>query len=278
MLQYPFITAIILTFNEENVISKCLNSLNFVDEIIILDSFSTDKTINIASDYNVKIFQYKFDNFSNQRNRALKLVDSSCSWVLMLDADEIISNELRYEIINVTNLKNNDISLYNIKRKDFYNNKWIKYSSGYPTWFGRLFKNGHVWVEREINEEYHTNGKIGFLNEHILHYPFNKGISWWVIKHNNYSTSEASLLSNTVSKNFIFFHLFNSNPVIRRRNQKILFYNLPFRPFLIFIFLYFFRLGFLDGNLGFRISFLRSFYEWLIIIKLEEKNYFINKI
>jgi glycosyltransferase involved in cell wall biosynthesis len=264
------ISAVIITFNEENIISKCLKSLHFVNEIIILDSFSTDRTIEIASRYNVKIVQHNFDNYANQRNRLLNLVSGSSKWVLMVDADEIVSNELKDEILHVINYSNDNISLYNVRRKDIYNEKWLKYSSGYPTWFGRLFRNGDVWVEREINEEYHTKGKIGFLKEHLIHYPYNKGIGWWLYKHNLYSSLEAKLLNDNNDKNINYKDLISLSPITRRIVYKKIFYLLPFRPFIVFIILYFFKLGFLDGYLGYRICRLRSFYEMLINIKKEE--------
>jgi glycosyltransferase involved in cell wall biosynthesis len=269
-MTYNYITAVILTYNEEIIISKCIEALNFVNEIIILDSFSTDSTIDIASKYNVKIFQHDFDNYANQRNRLLNLVSSSSKWVLMVDADEVVSKELKNEILQVINHPNNNISLYNVRRKDIYNEKWLKYSSGYPTWFGRLFRNGDVWVEREINEEFHTKGKIGFLNEHLIHYPYNKGISWWLHKHNLYSTMEAKFFNDNNDNIIHFKDLTSPSPIIRRKVFKKIFYLLPFRPFIVFIFLYFFKLGFLDGYLGYRICRLRSFYEMLINIKKEE--------
>jgi glycosyltransferase involved in cell wall biosynthesis len=270
-MNHNFLSAVIITFNEENIITKCINSLDFVNEIIILDSFSTDKTIEIASKYNTKIYQYNFDNYASQRNRALNLVSKHSNWILMIDADEIISPNLKYEILSITNDYNNSISLYNVRRKDIYNNKWMKYSSGYPTWFGRLFKKDKVWVERDINEEYHTLGKVGFLNEHLLHYPYNKGFSCWVQKHNKYSSMEAELHSH-LRVNFTIIGLFTNDPVKRRKNLKLLFYRLPFRPFLMFFILYFIRLGFLDGKLGLRVCIMRSFYEWMINVKIDDLN------
>ena len=264
------ISAVIITLNEENIISKCLESLDFVNEIIILDSFSTDRTIDIASKYNAKIFHHNFDNYANQRNRLFNLVSSSSKWILMVDADEIVSKELKDEVLKITKDSNNSITLYNVRRKDIYNNQWMKYSSGYPTWFGRLFRKDQVWVEREINEEYHTNGNVGFLKEHLLHYPYNKGFSWWLSKHDKYSSMEALILSNNKITNISFFNLFTKDPVKRRKIFKNYFYKLPFRPLLVFFILYFIRFGFLDGKLGFRVCLMRSFYEWMIDVKFSE--------
>jgi len=143
---------------------------------VVFDSFSTDKTVAIAEQYGAKIFQRKFDNYAKQSNEALKSVSESSDWILMVDADEIVSTELKQEILKITADADNLTTLFRVRRKDIFQNKWIKHSSGYPTWFGRLFKNGEVSVEREINEEYHTKGGIGHLQEHLIHYPFNKGV------------------------------------------------------------------------------------------------------
>lgn len=265
-----FISAVLITYNEEFIIEKCLKSITFVNEIVVLDSFSNDNTESICNKYNVKFHQHNFDNYANQRNRALNLVSPNTNWILMLDADEIVIPELKDEILNITNDYNNSISLYNVRRKDIYNNKWMKYSSGYPTWFGRLFRKDQVWVEREINEEYHTNGNVGFLKEHLLHYPYNKGFSWWLSKHNKYSSMEAILLSDNTITNISFFDLFTKDPVKRRKLLKKFFYKLPFRPLFVFFILYFIRFGFLDGKLGFRVCLMRSFYEWMIDVNYSD--------
>lgn len=264
------ISAVILTYNEENILQQCLRALDFVDEIIVFDSFSTDRTVEIAKEYGARVVQNTFDNYAKQRNLALKEVSVSSEWVLMVDADEIVSQELKEEIIHVTKLENNAVTLYYVRRKDFLDNKWIKNSSGYPTWFGRLFRAGEVWIEREINEEYHTNGKIGYLKENLKHYPFNKGIHWWFEKHNRYSTMEAYALSYELEQKIRLKNLFSNNPTIRRRTLKNLIYRLPFRPIIIFWGLFIVRFGFLDGKAGYKFCKLRKTYEWMIDLKMDE--------
>ena len=264
------ISALILTFNEEIILPKCLEALDFVDEIVVFDSFSTDKTIKIAEQFGAKIVQRKFDNYAKQRNVALKSVSEKTDWVLMVDADEIVSPELRVEIIQLCVQKDNPISLYRVRRKDIFQNKWIKHSSGYPTWFGRLFKNGTVSVEREINEEYHTNGKIGNLQEHLIHYPFNKGIEWWFEKHNRYSSMEIKTLALELNQKPKLKQLFSSDPTIRRKAQKGFSFLLPNRPFIVFIAFYILRFGFLDGKAGYTFCKLRKTYEWMIDLKIKE--------
>ena len=263
-------SALILTFNEENIIGKCLDAIDFVDEIIIFDSYSKDKTLDIARKKGAKIVQRKFDNYSSQRNAALKSVSKSTEWILMIDADEIVTTSLKDEIQNIIK-DNNAAELYRVRRKDMFLGKWLKYSSGYPTWFPRLFKYGEVYVEREINEEYITNGRIGHLNEHLIHYPFNKGINWWFQKHNLYSEMEAEKMISENRKVLNLKLLFSSDPVNRRKFFKRLSFKIPFRPHLVFFLFFFVRLGFLDGYPGYTFCKLRKIYESMIDVKFKLK-------
>ena len=144
------------------------------------------------------------------------------------------------------------------------------HSSGYPTWFGRLARIGRVTVTRAINEEYLTNGKIGFLKEHLYHYPFNKGLHAWIHKHNRYSTMEAELLMGKGYKNTHWKEVFSKNPTLKRKVVKSLVYQLPGRPIWMFLALYILRGGFLDGRAGLTFCLLRSFYEFMIDCKIKE--------
>ena len=260
------ITALILTFNEENIIQDCLDRLDFVDQIVVLDSFSTDNTLNILASNDVKIFKRKFDNYAAQRNYGLSLINSG--WVLMVDSDEIVTIELKYEILESVKSKS-DISLFRVRRKDMLNGKWLRYSSGYPTWFPRLFKAGEVSVLREINEEYFTEGKIDNLSHHLLHYPFNKGLDWWFSKHNNYSRMEAKKIREEINEPLQFLMLLDQDPVVRRVFYKRFSYRIPFRPTFVFLIFYVMKGGFLDGIQGYNFCRMRKIYESMIDIKLK---------
>ena len=263
------ISVLILTLNEEANIYDCLKSLSFSDDIHVLDSESQDRTEGICKAMGVDFHLRKFDNYAAQRNHGLSL-NFKYDWILMIDADERVSDELREEITEIIHIKGNSNSLYRFRRKDFFMNKSIKHSSGYPTWFGRLMKKGEVEVRREINEEYYTNGEVGFLKGHLIHYPFNKGIEYWFERHNKYSTMEAKrLLGESVCLADLkdFFH---KDPMIRRKIFKSLAYKIPCRPILTFIFLYILKLGILDGVAGFHYSTMRSVYEYQIDLKMKE--------
>ena len=148
--------------------------------------------------------------------------------------------------------------------------RWIKRSSGYPTWFARAMRPDKVTVEREINEAYETDGEVGYLETHLIHYPFNKGSAYWLTRHNRYSSMEAAVLQKERQQKINFSALVTGNPIERRQNFKLIAYRLPFRPLLTFGYLYIIRRGFLDGYPGFIYSVLRAIYEFFINLKIQE--------
>jgi glycosyltransferase involved in cell wall biosynthesis len=267
------LVGLVLTYNEQVNIQKCLDSLKFCDAFIVFDSESTDDTLQIAKNNNAITFVRKFDNYAAQRNAALQVVGEEYEWVLMIDADETISPELKDEILKEIELKDNPCTMYRVRRKDYFMGKWIRRSSGYPTWFPRLFRNGKVTVERAINEEYNTNGVIANLRSHLNHYPFSKGLAWWIERHNRYSSMEAKSLSVEFKHAIPWKLALSKDPVERRKFQKQFIYRLPGRPFIVFFALYVVRKGFLDGVAGLRFCKLRMMYETMIDLKLKELKY-----
>lgn len=260
----------ILTLNEEDNLANCLSSLTWCDDVVVLDSYSDDKTEQIATEGGTRLFLRHFDNYASQRNYGLNEITYKHDWLLMVDGDEIVPPELVAEMKKMVESCNKDTTIYRMRRKDFFLGKWLKHSSGYPTWFGRLMKIGHVRVERSINEEYVTDGEIGYLQEHLYHYPFNKGFRAWFEKHNRYSTMEAELfIHNSVNKPNPK-ELFSKDPALRRRAVKSFVYRLPGRPLLMFIALYLIRVGILDGKAGLTFCTLRAIYEYMINLKVRE--------
>ncbi len=265
-------SVVILTLNEEVNLPDCLTSLNWCDDVVVFDSYSSDGTVHVANAAGARVVLRQFDNYAAQRNAALQDVVYKYPWVLMVDADERVTPELAEEIRNTLSNEQPRVTLYRLKRKDMFMGRWIKRSSGYPTWFGRLIKVGHVTVEREINEEYHTDGKVGYLREHLIHYPFSKGFAEWFVKHNKYSTMEASIMNNGSRPIGGLCGMLNRDPAIRRETIKAVVYRMPARPLLMFVALYFLRGGFLDGRAGLTYCVLRSFYEFMIDCKVVEGN------
>ena len=163
------------------------------------------------------------------------------------------------------------VSLFHIRRKDYWFGQWFRRSSGYPTWFGRLVRVGHVTVEREINEQYIAYGESKFLTEHLLHYPFNKGVVYWLERHNRYSSMEAVAQAEDRRQKVAVRGLWSRDPIVRRKTMKQIAYRLPARPFLTFCYLYVARGGFLDGRAGLRYCILRAMYEYMIDVKVKER-------
>jgi glycosyltransferase involved in cell wall biosynthesis len=231
---------------------------------------SQDRTREIALAMGARVFERAFDNYAAQRNAALTTVTFKNPWVLMVDADERVPNDLAVEAAARVARAAAATVMFRMRRKDFFHGRWLKRSSGYPTWFGRLVRLGRVHVEREINEEYIADGGVERLDAHLHHYPFNKGVAYWFERHNRYSSMEASAKIELHSESIGARELFSSDPVARRRAMKQLLYRLPARPLIVFLYLYLIRLGFLDGRAGYDFSRMRAIYETLIDVKARE--------
>lgn len=255
------ISVLILTLNEEANIGDCIESLPWREDVHILDSGSIDQTSKIARDLGAHVSTNDFNGYASQRNTGLSLPFKH-EWVVMLDADERMTGELAAEIESEIANANSNLTMLRVRRRDIFMGRWIKRSSGYPTWFPRVFRRGRVSVEREINEEYISDGNVKQLNGHIDHYPFNKGMDWWFERHNRYSTMEARLL---VARSKHFPSTRNAgDPGNRRAILKAIAYRLPFRPYLTFAYLYVVRGGFLDGKAGWTYANMRLAYELTI--------------
>jgi len=263
------ISVVILTWNEEETVQGAIASaIADYAEVVVLDSFSTDRTVELSEAAGARVVCNPFQGYASQRNFALHAMEKSTEWVFFLDADERISPELTAELKRVFAEPKVDAGMFRMRRKDMFEGRWIKRSSGYPTWFGRLCHAASVRVEREINEEYHCSRDTARLEEHLIHFPFAKGLTHWLDRHNRYSTAEAATVVNGEKWNPRL--ILSMDPVLRRKALKQIYMRLPIRPLAGFVFLYFLRGGFLDGRAGLRFAMLRAFYELMISIKLDE--------
>jgi hypothetical protein len=226
--------------------------------------------MEIATASGARVIQRRFDGYAHQRNAALNDVEYKYPWVLMVDADERWPLEIANEMIALLRSSPPNLGIVHFRRKDMFLGRWLRRSTGYPTWFGRLVKRGHVEVRREINEEYHTDGSKAYAESHFIHYPFNKGINYWFERHNRYSTMEARTLVEETRGRLDVKGLGSRDPIRRRKALKQLAYRMPFRPILAFAYLYLWRMGFLDGRPGFIYCTLRSIYEYMIDLKVKE--------
>jgi glycosyltransferase involved in cell wall biosynthesis len=264
------VSVLILTHNEEQNLSECLSSVVWSDDVVVFDSFSDDDTVRIARAAGARICQRRFDDYASQRSAALTEVSYRHPWVLMIDADERVPAALAAEIRAVVAMAGPDVAMFRFRRNDYFFGSLIRRSAGYPTWFGRLMRVGRVTISRPINEEYHTDGVALYLKEHLDHLPFNRGIAYWIDRHNRYSGMEAQSLITERAKPIRLRDLLTKDAVDRRRALKRLAYRMPMRPLLVFLYLYVVRRGMLDGAAGYRFCVLRAMYEKMIDLKVME--------
>lgn len=261
----------ILTYNEEVDIAACIESALECDDIILIDSCSTDKTVEIASQYPIRIFEHKFETHGKQRNWMLENIDTKYDWVYLLEADERLTPELFMEISTV--VKEEKFKSYYAAEKMMFMGKWIKYSTQYPRHQMRLFKKGEVsFIDYGHTEREVCKGESGYLVNAYPHFTCSKGLSRWLEKHNRYSSDEAVETLRQIQKGKVNWHnlFFGETEVIRRRALKDLSLRLPFRPLSRWFYMYFILRGILDGKAGFAWCTLQAFYEYLILLKVEE--------
>jgi glycosyltransferase involved in cell wall biosynthesis len=264
------ISVLILTLNEEENLQRCLDSLRWSDDVVVFDSFSSDRTVEIAKAAGTRVVQRAFDNECNHRTASLK-VGFKYPWVFNPDADEVATPELIEEMRRVVQDKDRPEVAYRVRFKTMFMDRWIKHSSLYPTWVVRLFRPEAISFERTINLRYVVSGPKGRLEHHFEHYSFNKGLNAWFDKHNRYSWQEAEeSLKSLAQGGFSFGDLLSREPATRRRALKELSFRLPFRPLLRFLYMYFVRLGFLDGLPGYHYCRLLAIYEYMIVLKMKE--------
>lgn len=270
------LSVLIPTFNEEKNIRYTLDSVGWASEVFIVDSFSADKTLEIARQYlNVRVFQHKFENYSAQKNWALDNLPWSNDWIFILDADEQITSELKEEITKIINDQNIQENGFYVNRRFIFLGKWIKHCGWYPSWNLRLFRQRKArYEDRAVNEHMIVSGPVGYLKNDMIH-ENHKGLFDWIKKHNKYSTLEAEELFKVLhqKKETGLKPSFFGDPIERKRAIRERIWSkipLPLIPCLRFFHMYFLRLGFLDGLPGFIFSFLQSVQEFHIAIKLKE--------
>jgi glycosyltransferase involved in cell wall biosynthesis len=232
----PKITALAITFNEEINVKRYVESLSFVDEIIFIDSKSTDKTVAIVREMGVKVIEREFTNFSDQRNFAIS--QASNDWILFFDLDEIITPSLETEIKKIIELKNDTVAFF-VKRNFYFMDKHIRFGGWQNDKAIRIFnKNFCQYNGNLVHESVKTNGKIGLLQNKVNHFSYKD--------FDNYN-DKLNLYSKLQSVN------------LYQKKLKPTFYHFLFRPLYRFLWQYLFRLGILDGKEGFILAYIHSF-------------------
>ncbi len=265
------ISVVILTRNEAADIAGAIQSVAFSDDVHVFDSMSTDRTQEIAWQLGATVHERVFDNYAAQRNASLTAPRFRHSWILILDADERPSPELVMEMQAAVPSAPEDVAAFRLRRHDYLWDTWLKHAQITP-YYTRLIRRGRARYVREINELLEVDGRIVELQAPLNHYPFSKGIAHWVSKHNVYSTMEAQLLATgqATANGSLRTALFDKDRQTRRAAQKALFFRLPARPMVKWMYMMFVRGAVLDGYAGLTYSTLQSLYEYLIELKRRE--------
>lgn len=269
------LSVLVFTLNEETNIGRCLKGLaGWAEEIWVLDSFSTDRTLEIVRGYPaVKLRQRPFDDYASHSNWALENLPFAHEWLLYLDADETPSEELKREIGRALQANGNGCDGFFLNRRIYFLGRWIRHCGWYPNWNLRLFRHRLGRREnRKVNEHLILKGKAGYLKHDLIH-DDRRGLSAWIARHNQYSSWEAEERWATLRglKASELPADFWGDPIQRRRFLKDkIFIRLPFRPILWFIYLYLVRLGFLDGSAGLHLCLLQAIHEYHVSLKMAE--------
>lgn len=253
---------LILTKNEELNLEDCLRSISFCDDIWILDSGSTDKTLEIAGRYGCHILYRAFDNFGDQRNYAIDTAKFKYPWVFDLDADERFTPALKDECCEM--VRRDEMSAYFCSYKNIMWGKWLKHSTGFPVYQMRFHKLGEIRFvgHGHGQREGEAQRGIGYLKEPYIHYNFSKGLADWFAKHVDYARREA--LVRIQEERSGAAAIVGDDKIARRRRLIRMFQKLPFRPYLKFCYIYFVKLGFLDGWAGFQFARMQLWYQFAI--------------
>jgi glycosyltransferase involved in cell wall biosynthesis len=271
-LQPSKISVLILTRNEEQDLPGCLESVAWSDDIFIFDSYSTDRTEEIAHARGANFVQRKFDGYAAQRNAALDGLPFRHEWIFILDADERPTAELTQEMQRVVRTAADAVGGFRLRRRDFFQGTWLKHAQISP-YYIRLVRRGKARYAREINEVLEVVGQVTDLKSPLDHFPFSKGVTHWVSKHNSYSTMEAQVIADGLAHKNASWKtaLFGKNFHARRVAQKAIFYRMPARPLVKWLYMMFVRGAILDGRAGIAYANLQAMYEYMIVLKTREQ-------
>lgn len=267
----PRVTVLIPTHNEEKNLPEALASARWADQIVVVDSFSTDTTMEIASAATPHVFQHAFENYSAQKNWALDTLPIEGDWVFILDADERFTQELEAEVRRVA-ADPDACDGYYVNRRFIFMGRWIRHCGWYPSWNLRLFRHGRARYDgRAVHEHMIVEGSVGYLQHDLVHED-RRGLDAFLARHNRYSTMEAmERLARLRGERIALTWKNLRDPVKRKRViRERLWPWVPFKPAAFFFYMYVWRLGFLDGMPGFWFSVLQAIQEFHTNLKVRE--------
>ncbi len=272
------LSVIILTHNEETNIAQALKSVcGWADQVFVVDSYSTDRTVEIAGDWGATVFQNRWPGYAAQKNWALDNLPLKHEWVFLLDADELLSEELKEEIAGILARGGDGYDGFYVKWRLIFYGQWIRHSGWYPGWGLRFFKHKLGRFEnRPVDEHIILNGKAGQCKNDFIHRDLHD-MSYWIEKHIRYAHLNAEAYSHLEkqegAEGRIKPSLFGSQAQRRRFIKERIWRHLPARGLLYFLYLYVFRLGFLDGHKGLVFCMMHGiFEEFKVVMQWERKH------
>lgn len=280
------LTVIVLTKNEELHIERCIKSLNQITKnIFIVDSGSTDNTVAIAEELGAICVYNPWINYASQFNWALENCKITTEWVMRFDADEYLTDDLIDEISFKLPCQPKEVGGVYLKRRHYFLGKWIKHGGRYPLSLLRIWRKGKATIENRWMDEHMilSEGVTATFENDFIDDNLNT-VDWFIEKHNKYATRE---MLDILNRKYKWFNLDNmlvesekSQASIKRFIKEKIYNKFPifFRPFLYFLYRYFFALGFLDGVQGFAYHFMQGFwYRCLVDLKCFELERIISK-
>ena len=266
------VSVLVPTLDEELNLPECLDSLTWADEVFVLDSYSHDTTVEVARARGATVVQHGWEGYSRQKNWALSTLPFRNDWVLIVDADERVTPELRCELQQV--LANPTCDGYYLNRKFIFLGTWIRHAGWYPSWNLRLFRHQlGRYDDREVHEHVVLNGRAGYLRSDLLHRD-RRGLEAYISRHNRYSTLEATarLKAERDAPDRAKLPVsVLASPVQRKRFlRERVWPHVPGKPLVLFVYMYVLRRGFLDGRAGLALCVFHAFQEFIVGLKLAE--------
>jgi glycosyltransferase involved in cell wall biosynthesis len=269
------LTAIVLTQDEAGNIAKCLHAIASIDDVVVVDSGSTDDTLALAraARPEARIFHHPFLDFGDQRNWALDNCQPRHEWILFVDADETCDPELLAEIEGFIRDPGSFVGGY-VAGRNYFLGRWLKHTTFFPSYQLRLLKQGEVRFRKMGHGQAEvTDGPLRYLRHGWRHEGLSKGVAQWIDRHNRYSSAEREHRRALASEPLAIGEAFSSDAVVRRRALKRLAARLPGRPLWRFLYAYVWRRGFLDGYPGFLYCLLYLAHDIHIAVKTAEAAY-----
>jgi glycosyltransferase involved in cell wall biosynthesis len=261
------VSVLIFVLNEERHLPRCLESLRWCDDVLVVDSFSTDRSKDISQAAGARFVQHPFSSMWEQRNWALEHAGAKHEWALILDADERVPPELALELQEVARNSPDSVAAYRVRRRFHMWGRWLRYSSLYPTWIVRLVHRGRVrYFARGHGEGEEVDGEIRDL-EHDLIDENLGGIEAWFDRQNFYSTKDARYELETEADRIRLHELLASDASVRRAALKGVAARLPGRALAYFLYSYLLRGGFRDGRDGLVFCAMKAVYQQMVAIK-----------